>query len=338
MAIVLRVLLGVVAAGIVYQQVGRRRDRRRFTAPGTLVDVGGHRLHAVCIGGGSPPVVLESGIAASSVTWTTVQPEIATFTRVCAYDRAGFAWSDPPQTARNFERIIDELEAVLDRIGIREPAVLVGHSMGSLIVRGFAARRPERTAGLVLIDPPTEWVIPRPETIYMLRGGRLLSRLGGVLAHLGVVRAALALLTGGRPGAARQFARAFGPAAAAKLQHLVREVQKLPRETYPVVQAHWCQPKCFSAMAEHMSTLQREGAAMRASVPPPSIPIVVISGGSQPPQRLVEHKALAETSAHGRHLVAARSAHWIPFDEPELVVGMVRELVERARSGASLTG
>src|SRR5687767_4572673 len=170
MVVVFRVLLGLVVAGIAYQQFGRRRDRLRFAPPGRLVDVGGHRLHMLCTGAGAPPVLLESGIAASSVMWTAVQPQVATFTRVCAYDRAGFAWSDPPSCPRTFQRIVDELEIVLDDAGIREPTVLVGHSLGSLIVRAFAARHPERTAGLVLIDPPTEWLTPTPERARLLRG------------------------------------------------------------------------------------------------------------------------------------------------------------------------
>src|SRR5688572_33088765 len=68
--------------------------------PGELIDVGGHRLHVVCRGTGSPPVLLESGIAASSVSWALVQPRLAAVTRACAYDRAGFAWSDPPSRRR----------------------------------------------------------------------------------------------------------------------------------------------------------------------------------------------------------------------------------------------
>ena len=88
------VLLSLASAGALYQLIGARRSARRYLPPGTLVDVGGHRLHAVCAGRGMPPVVFESGIAASSLSWTRVLPGIATFTQACAYDRAGLAWSD----------------------------------------------------------------------------------------------------------------------------------------------------------------------------------------------------------------------------------------------------
>ena len=142
----LMALLAVAAAllltGVFYQLVGSARARRRFTPPGVLVDAGGHRLHAVCRGSGRPLVLLESGIAASSLSWSAVQPAIAAFTRACAYNRAGLAWSDPPSSPRSFARIVDELAVVLNRIAPGERIVLVGHSFGSFIVRAYAARRP----------------------------------------------------------------------------------------------------------------------------------------------------------------------------------------------------
>jgi pimeloyl-ACP methyl ester carboxylesterase len=281
--------------------------------------------------------VLESGIAASSLTWTAVLPQIAKFTRACAYDRAGLAWSDAASRERTFDRIVDELESVLAGLALQRPCIFVGHSFGSLVVRAFAARHPERALGLVLIDPPTEWLVPDPEHAHQLRGGRSLSRIGGALAHLGLVRASLALLTGGAPGAPRRFVKVFGRPAARKLEHLVNVVRKLPPEVHPVVQAMWCNPKCFRAMADHMLTLQRDGSSMAAAVPPPQVPVVVISGGDQPPDTVASQRKLAESSLSGRHIIAQRSAHWVQFDEPELIVGIVRDLVESTRAREQAT-
>ena len=76
-------LAAIVAmtAGVVYQWLGLRRSARRFPPPGCLVPVDGHRLHVVSLGQGEPIVLLESAIAASSVSWARVQPEVAQFTR-----------------------------------------------------------------------------------------------------------------------------------------------------------------------------------------------------------------------------------------------------------------
>jgi pimeloyl-ACP methyl ester carboxylesterase len=297
--------------------------------PGLLIDVGGHRLHAICRGQGSPVVLLESGIAASSLSWAVVQPEIAKFTRVCAYDRAGLAWSDAASCPRSFERIVDELSTILEHVASGERYVLVGHSFGSFVIRAYAARHPASVVGLVMVDPPTEWLTITSQRARMLRGGRQLSRVGALLAHIGVVRACLGLLTGGAPGAPRRFVRVFGPTAARTLQRLIGEVRKLPPDVYPILQELWCQPKCFQAMADHLRVLEREGMSIGALIPPRNIPVVVISSGNQPPEQIAAHRMLAERSADGHHVVATRSAHWVQFDEPELVVGLVKELVER---------
>lgn len=327
----LRIMTALLAAGLVYQWRGSARTRRLFAAPGELIDVGGHRLHAVCAGAGSPLVLLESGIAASSLSWSLVQPAVARFTRACAYDRAGLAWSDAPSRTPTFVRIVDDLDALLARVGGDAPIVLVGHSFGSFIVRAWAGRHPGRAAGIVMVDPPTEWLTLTPQAARLIRGGRHLSKIGAVLAHLGVVRACLALLSGGAPGAPRRFVRVFGPTAARTLERLVGEVRKLPEEVLPSVQALWCQPKCFYAMADYLGALEREGAAIGASVPPAEIPVVVISSGAQPTEQIAAHAALAARSAAGRHLIASRSGHWIPFDEPEVIADAVRQLVEGGR-------
>jgi pimeloyl-ACP methyl ester carboxylesterase len=323
---VLTFLVVAAAAGALYQVVGARRCRQ-FDLPGRLIDVGGHRLHAVCQGEGKPVVLLESGIAASSLSWTHVQPGVAKLTRVCSYDRAGLAWSDLASSPRTFNRILDELRAVLMAIAPRGPYVLVGHSFGSLVVRAYAAHYPRDVVGLVLVDPPTDWLTMTRQRSRLLHGGVHLSRIGAVLAHLGVVRACLALLTGGAPGAPRRFVKIFGPTAARTLERLVGEVRKLPTDLHPVVQMLWCQPKCFHAMADHLLVLAREGASMAALAPPREVPVVVISSGDQPPEQIAAHRRLSECSHGGRHVIAARSGHWILFDEPGLIVDAIRELI-----------
>ena len=328
---ILGVVVALVALGAFYQGIAARRNRRQFPPPGQFIDAGGHRLHVICRGSGSPVVLLEAGIAASSLSWALVQPEIAKFTRACAYDRAGLAWSDVASCPRTFERIVDELATVLARVAAGERYVLVGHSFGSFVIRAYAARHPERVLGLVLLDPPTEWLTITPQRARMLSGGRHLSRIGAVLAHLGVVRTCLVLLSGGAPGAPRRFVRVFGPTAARTLERLVGEVRKLPPDVHPTVQALWCQPKCFHAMADHLSVLEREGVSLSQFIPPGEIPVVVISSGNQPPEQIAAHRLLAERSQGGRHVIATHSAHWVQFDEPALVVALVRELVESSR-------
>lgn len=328
------VVVTLVSAGALYQWAGAKRSARTCPPRGSMVDVGGRRLHAVCAGSGAPAVVLESGIAASSLSWSRVMPAVSAFVRVCAYDRAGLAWSDPDHRPRTLAHIVDDLGTMLRSAAVPPPYVLVGHSFGCFVVCAFASRHPEQTAGLVLVDPPaaSEWRQPTPHSARLLRGGIFLSRVGGVLARVGVVRGCLSLLTGGAPGVPRNFVKVFGPTAASTLGRLVGEVRKLPPEVYPLVQAHWCQPKCFRAMADHLRVLQEAAAFVASLESLPDVPLVTISSGELPPDRIAEHRDLARLSSSGRHIVAKASGHWIQLDEPDVVIAAIRDVVHRART------
>jgi pimeloyl-ACP methyl ester carboxylesterase len=124
---------------------------------GTRVDIGGRALFISCTGVGSPTVVLEAGSGNGADTWAGVQPEVARFTRVCSYDRAGLGQSDPaPTGARTVQDSVDDLHALLAASDITGLIVLVGHSVGGLIVRLYASQFPDDVAGVVLVDgmPP----------------------------------------------------------------------------------------------------------------------------------------------------------------------------------------
>jgi pimeloyl-ACP methyl ester carboxylesterase len=324
------VALGI--AGIVYQSSGLARDARRFPPPGTFIDVGGYRLHVVCSGEGAPAVVLESAIAASSLSWSRVQPEVGRFTRVCAYDRAGLGWSDEATARRTLARVVDDLRAVVSKMHCPSPCVIVGHSFGAFVCLAYAAQYPQEVGGMVLVDPPTEWIPMNRRQAYLVRGAIQMSRLGGLLARIGVVRACLALLTGGAPAVPRHFVKVFGPTTARTLERLVGEVQKLPPEVHPTVQAAWCQPKCFRAMADQLRVFHEATEAPTVRIPSlRDVPLAVISSADQPASVLASHEALVRLSSHGRHVVASKSGHWVPFDEPELVVDAIRDVVEAVR-------
>jgi pimeloyl-ACP methyl ester carboxylesterase len=318
-------------AGALYQVIGLRTSGRRYAAPGVMISVDGQRLHVVCSGSGEPRVLFESGIAASSLSWASVLPAVSAFTRACAYDRAGLGWSAPCRASRSVPRMLRELEGVLAERATEGSVVLVGHSFGALLVCAYASAHPTGIAGLVLLDPPSDWHEMTREQARLIWGGIHLSRIGSLLARLGVVRACLALLTGGAPGVPRNFVRIFGPTAARTLERLVGEVRKLPADVVPVVQALWCQPKCFQAMAGHLAALKETAAVASRLSSLGAIPLVVVSGGDQPPDMIAKHQELTRLSSEGRHIVAGRSGHWVQFDEPALVIAAVRDLVERVR-------
>jgi pimeloyl-ACP methyl ester carboxylesterase len=324
-------VFALASAGILYQTAGLARDARRFPPPGTLLDAGGYRLHTVCRGYGAPTVVLESAIAGSSLSWSRVQPHVARFTSVCAYDRAGLGWSDASTVPTTLARVIDDLHAVIAKTESAVPCVMVGHSFGVFLTLAYAALYPRQVSGLVLLDPPSEWVPMDSRQAYLIRGAIALSRVGGILARVGVVRACLTLLTGSLPAAPRHFVKVFGPTTARTLERLVGEVRKLPPETHPLVQAVWCHPKCFRALADQLRVFHEATGSAARFPPPRDVPLVVISSGDQPPNVLAAHRALVQTSQYGHHIVASKSGHWVQFDEPELVVEAIHEVVEASR-------
>ncbi len=128
-------------------------------------DIGGYTLAYQCEGSGSPTVLLEAGYTASGIGTfgQTIQPALASTTRVCTYDRAGIGVSDPRPasvTPLTSTTQAQELHALLDAIGEHGPFVFVGHSYGGMIARAFAAAYPDETVGLVLLDASSEPEIP----------------------------------------------------------------------------------------------------------------------------------------------------------------------------------
>ena len=123
-----------------------------YVEPGQLVDIGGRRINLNCTGAGGPTVVLMAGIFSWSVVWYKTQPVIAQKTRVCAFDRAGYGFSDPGPRPQILSDVVDDLHAALNAGPIPGPYVLVGHSLGGIEARLYAQRWPKEVVGMVLVD------------------------------------------------------------------------------------------------------------------------------------------------------------------------------------------
>ena len=194
------------AIGGGYQTVRESFERRVYSAPGELVDVGAHRLHLLCVGTGTPTVILESGLGETAAYWGWISNAVARDTRVCVYDRAGRGWSDPPSAPKDGVAVATDLHVLLDRGHVAGPFVLVGHSSGAQYVRIFAGRYPEQVAGMVLLDgQPAEALERLPTYPAFYDGFRRVSALLPSLARLGVGRLVLPANVGSLPANARSL-------------------------------------------------------------------------------------------------------------------------------------
>src|SRR5579884_3497121 len=211
--ILVLVPIAVLLSALLYQTAGAIRDRRAYPPPGRIVRVNQTNLHLHEQGEGSPAVIFESGIGASSLSWAVVQPKVAAFTRTASYDRAGLGWSALPKAPRTVPGMIQELHSLLLQAKIPPPYVLVGHSFGGLLVRAYAAQYPDEVTGLVLVDPVSvsAWSNCGEAELKRLRLGRNLSLRGGWAARFGLVRAALAILVKGGRWFPKLAARMSGP-------------------------------------------------------------------------------------------------------------------------------
>ncbi len=338
-----RFALGGLGATLLFVRLAGAGDPTQEAPPpppGKLVDIGGYRLHLHCTGTGNLTVVLEAGAGDFSFDWGLVQPEVARFTRVCSYDRAGMAWSDPGPTPRTMKQEVHELRALLRKAGIRGPYVLVGHSYGGLLARLYARRYRREVVGMVLVDSTD------PDTTLGFRGKLVRIREGAKGRPVPPVQTMKSSPPGPLSDEQRkqfeEFRKFLGtPRISAPYDQLPADLQKLDMwaRFHP-------QPEAENPFwPEELQEMYLE--TQRQPHPLGDIPLIVLTGGKKgggpPPgisaeewQRLSEEKwrqkeAQARLSRNGQFILAERSGHQIHLDQPERVIDAIRQVVAAAR-------
>jgi pimeloyl-ACP methyl ester carboxylesterase len=297
-----------------------------------LVNVGGYRLHIRSQGdrpgSGGPTVVMEGALSESSVIWGAIPQQVAAFARVCTYDRAGLGWSERGPKPRTASNITEELHALLTEAGVEPPYVLVGHSIGGLLVRLYAHRHPGEVAGMVLVDSThEEQDLRMPASVQRLTKTSQ-RMMGWVLGALGALnRIGILALFAGKAG------RAWPTPIPAQA-----------RETYLGVV--FSSATFFKTAVEENASVAENLAAARAQRISTlgNIPLIVLSAGRMPLtgapgvsaadlgqlKTVIEQfpNELAALSPQGKRVIAEKSGHYIPVDQPELVVDAIRQVVE----------
>lgn len=254
---------------------------------------------------GAPTIVFEAGMAAPRSSWGLVQPALPAVVHSIAYDRAGLGRSAPDSRPRTVARMADDLDDLLDAFGERS-FVLVATSGGALIVRAVTDRRPERIAGLVLVDPTDEGC----EAVF----AQSFRRLERFAHHISVALARIGLL--------ERLYNSF-------LLSLPPDSQADFRNEGFTMRAMRTRGAELKGMIAEMNMLRRQPGK------PMDVPVTVISGaladmGMSSRLRtdaIESHARRAALSTSGRHVIAEHSGHMVPFSEPELIVAEIMRLV-----------
>jgi pimeloyl-ACP methyl ester carboxylesterase len=294
-----------------------------YPPPGKLLTVAGHQMHILSTGKGTPTVVLEAGGAGWSLDWHFVQEKVASFTRVCSYDRAGFGWSEPGPKPRHAVAMAEELKTLLRASQLQGPYDLVGASFGGHISRIIAATNRHDVEGLVLLDA-------RHEDLSLPPSWKRLERYAAVAQRVMLFLSRAHLLS---------LAARMGGSGS-----LPPGVKKLPPEVRDAYLAVGFQPKYFEANLAELESIAESDAQVRAAARPSDIPLVVIRHGipdlfaALPPADIAEaeitwqkrQEDLVALSDNSRLVVAEQSGHSIQYDQPDLVVDIIREMVTRS--------
>ncbi|NEO46523.1 MAG: alpha/beta hydrolase [Moorea sp. SIO4A3] len=299
----------------------------KYPPPGKLVDVGGRKLHLHCMGEGDVEgdvtVILEDGLAPmGSMAWGKVQPHVAQFTRVCAYDRAGIMWSEPSPHPPTADQIAQDLHRALEQAGIKPPYVLAGLSMGGIYIRVFAELYPDEVVGMVLVDsshPEQEERFP-PAPVN-LKPSPVKSWLNRQLAAMGVLRL---LHNFPNPNLRRippemlPQLKAFGPQSTVTVE---AETQIFHRNLK--------RAQTTSSLGDRPLVVLTAAKPVTVDQLPRGFTLEYIQQERAVWQEL--QAELATLSSSSQHIISEQSGHLMYFDQPRLIIDGIHHVVDQVR-------
>lgn len=302
------------------------------------------RLNLFCLGHGEPTVIFDAGWGNWSLTWRKVQPQVASFTTACSYDRAGLGFSDGAELPRDTEALTNDEHALIGAAGIKSPYILVGHSLAGLSSILYANRYQAELAGMVLVDPS------------LAHQSQVMASVPGLTELLVPIDRMVRTNTAACADAARNHSMptiqeliswcldhnsGFGPALVATTDSMASRVD------------HWQDAiselgnfETLSGGDQHDPDSAELDASKRSLG---ALNIIVLTAGKslQAPGMTEAQKAalssawkaahdeLAARSTRGQNILVPNSSHYIQDDEPQVVIDQIYNVVVLARRASS---
>ncbi|MCU0276571.1 MAG: alpha/beta hydrolase [Acidobacteria bacterium] len=264
-----------------------------------MVDIGTHRLQYRSEGNGTPVVVIDSGIGDTLEKLRPLQERLSRVTRVITYNRAGYGRSEAGPLPRDCGREAEELKALLEKIPVPGPYVLLGHSLGALNAQMFAAKYPGDVAALVLLDPP-------PLSFIL---GKEYRDLAALAERMTSEWQAIADASAKSDSAAERARSA-----------LFRMIASEHRQMFVASALHVAGISTFNRLPL---------LVIAAGKPNPAF-----GSGAEEYQKywIGQSRAIANKSNAGKFVLAENASHYVYLDAPDLVVEGITALVHEARA------
>lgn len=313
----------ILLAGMFYQQSAAARDREAYVSSDNLITVDGVEMYIRCAGTGNPTVVFESGAGTPYLNWWEIQEAISQNSRTCVYDRQNIGWSAYTGKTPTPRVVAQTLHMLLEDAGESAPYVLVGHSLGGVYVREYAALYSDDVVGIVLIDSSHEQQqerLPQAYTSWAAGAQQPTLDLCRILAPTGILR----ILNMGAEST--QFAA---------------ETPIAQEEIAIFNQSHFC-----AGVSADLAGINSLGSsAAPASLG--DLPLVVLTADIKqadnpeafPPDFSLEmlqqadrvwlelQEELAALSTDSTWIVVENAAHYIHLDQPQVVIDAIRDIL-----------
>jgi pimeloyl-ACP methyl ester carboxylesterase len=318
---ILSLLAVLISFFLILASQARAGLKQKYPPIGELIDIGGYRLHMHTEGEGTTTVIFDAGASGIGLSWELVRPSIAKVTRVVTYDRAGLGWSDTSPYPRDAITMALELHTMLTNANIKAPYILVGHSLGGVVARNFAAKYPNEVAGLVMVDSAHEQQMKYfPEALVkMMKSMKVMFTVMGLLSKLGVFALKPGLVqigdSGKLPGDRIIQMQGVMASSTSHAEAMIAESES----------AYSAQTQPISTLGDVPLTVVSHGQ-LDANAVPPALGQQVRAEYETAWQRL--QAQITSLSTRGRHIVAERSGHNIMFEQPEIVVESILDMLQ----------